>query len=413
MVVTTPTRNRQLRTRDWASPWDVASMIALSFPASTMSARSDLQLERLGRRGPAGGSGLDVADAGVDRAHHPRPTAGGEQDGERQERGRRLPVGAGDAEDPQLLRGSPEPRVGRIGHRVPRVGARSAAGTSTPGDSRSATTATAPRSAASGMKVQPSWTWPGRAKKTDPGADLVTVGGERGHLAGRDPDHPLRANDVGQGTEAHRPLGHGTSRGARRRRREAAERRRYTSGSIDDLPAPGPGHLVSSEALLEEPDPMPRMVRARHWRAPRPTGRGASRRGYGPRASWPIGPRTRHSASSRPAPRAASRRTGRTTDRPRPPACPRPAAHPRDAPRPGRRGRRRPGTATRPSSAPPAAGGSRPGAASRGPGRAAVRSADRSSGSVTIVCLDALAARRGGRHTAYRRRSRPGAHRRP
>ena len=63
-----------------------------------------------------------LADHGVDGAHQPRPPAGGDENGIEQVAGRRLAVGAGDADDGEAARRKAQPRRRQVGQRLPAAG---------------------------------------------------------------------------------------------------------------------------------------------------------------------------------------------------------------------------------------------------------------------------------------------------
>src|SRR6266511_2372120 len=99
-------RSSSARARPYGSPTLIAGVEQLAERA--------LEVDRLGRRTRRGAA--LPADPVLDRAKEAGTTAGGGEDGEEQERGRRLPVRPGDAYDLELLGRMVEERVGREGH---------------------------------------------------------------------------------------------------------------------------------------------------------------------------------------------------------------------------------------------------------------------------------------------------------
>ena len=81
-----------------------------------------LELRRLGRRGVGLVRRLDAADPGRGRAGHPGPDAGRLERRDREERGRRLAVRAGDPDDRQIATRVAVPPGGRRGQGRPAVG---------------------------------------------------------------------------------------------------------------------------------------------------------------------------------------------------------------------------------------------------------------------------------------------------
>ena len=95
-----PMPKSTFRVRAWASPWLVASITTLSLPAATIRPAAPAAPAPpawcCGSRWPPA-----VSDADLHRADQARAPAAGPQHGRRQERGRGLAVGAGDADDVQ------------------------------------------------------------------------------------------------------------------------------------------------------------------------------------------------------------------------------------------------------------------------------------------------------------------------
>ena len=168
MVVTIPTLNRQLRTRAWASPCDVASRSTQSLPPSTMSASRPWS-------SMASGVVVRLVDAvwtSPTRVSTVPTRPGCMPASSSMPRARNEVVDFPSVPVMPYTRSCSE---GRPNHASAasatacRALATISCGMARSGVSRSATTAVAPAVAASGMKSHPSWTWPGMAKKTDPG----------------------------------------------------------------------------------------------------------------------------------------------------------------------------------------------------------------------------------------------------
>ena len=117
--VKTSTANRVPSSRPCALACEVASSTQALVAAVDHLAEEALEVDRLGRVEP--GRPRLAADAPLDVRQQPGLAAGGLEDRVEQERGRRLPVRAGDAGDASSADGSPKKSVGGDRHRRPRV----------------------------------------------------------------------------------------------------------------------------------------------------------------------------------------------------------------------------------------------------------------------------------------------------
>ena len=198
-------------------------------PGQDHGANGTLEVRRLGGGGVLRVVDLDTADARRDRAGHPGPDAGRLERRDREERGRRLAVRAGDADDAKLATGIAVPPGGRSGQRGPWLTddelRERDLGKGVVDQRRSGTTGRGIADEVVAVGVEP-----GHGHEQRPGMDIARI---VGHATDRDRGEPGRADrapvpacaaKAAFGREAVRQAAEGGRIGGLGRRHEVVER---------------------------------------------------------------------------------------------------------------------------------------------------------------------------------------------